>query len=209
MNKFWLITAWLLTLSWISTQVQAQRRVDTKSELCENLWQNETVVRDREYLKEIKDHEEFINTNIFELKRIYWNEKCQELINQHFLIEINKIRKQYWKPEFKIDSNLKKFAQNRAKYLFSKWILDHWEWEEILPKRLQRNGLTNRKYCGENLWQWQTTIKRIINGRMNSAWHREMILSDKFDKIWLWVISTQIDKNTKKLCTTRVLNLTG
>ncbi|MBO4516457.1 hypothetical protein J5751_03365 [bacterium] len=46
-------------------------------------------------------------------------------MNKHTLIEINNIRKQYGKPAIKIDENLRKFSQNRAKYLFENQSLSH------------------------------------------------------------------------------------
>lgn len=206
MNKFWLVTVWILAISWINTELQAQKKVySTKNnELCNTLWQNETLVRNRENLKEITDHEEFINTNIFELKEIYWKEKCLKLINKHTLIEINNIRKQYGKPAIKIDENLRKFSQNRAKYLFENQSLSHWEWEENLANRLNKAWIF-RTCCWENLWQWQMTIKRIIQGRIWSENHKKLLLDDYIQLIWLWVDFTNIDEKTFILCSTRVL----
>ena len=205
MNKLWIITAWFLCLG-IHNWVQAQTKVywNTQNELYENLWPNETLIRNKENLREITNHEEFINTNIFELKEIYWKEKCLELINQHALIEINNIRKQYGKPELKIDNNLRKFSQNRAKYLFKNQSLDHWEWEDDLAHRLDKAWIV-RTCCWENLWQWQMTIKRIIQSRMWSKAHKKLLLDDYIQLMWLWVDFTNIDEKTFMLCSTRVL----
>lgn len=206
MNKFWLVTVWILTISWVNTELQAQKRVySTKNnELCNTLWQNETLVRNRENLREITDHEEFINTNVFELKEIYWKEKCLKLINKHALIEINNIRKQYGKPAIKIDENLREFSQNRAKYLFENQSLSHWEWEENLANRLNKEWI-QRTCCWENLWQGQMTTKRIIQGRIWSENHKKLLLDDYIQLMWLWVDFTNIDEKTIMLFSTRVL----
>ena len=206
MNKFWLVTVWILAISWINTELQAQKRVySTKNnELCNTLWQNETLVRNRENLKEITDHEEFINTNIFEIKEIYWKEKCLELINQHALIEINNFRKTYGKPELNVDDTLKEFSQNRAKYLFENQSLSHWEWEDDLAHRLNRAWIF-RTCCWENLWQWQMTVKRIVQGWMWSNKHKKLLLDEYIQLMWLWVDFTNIDEKTFMLCSTRVL----
>ena len=203
-NKFWVALTWFLAIAWIN-ETLAQKNVysNTKNELCETLWPNETLVRNKESLKETTNHDEFINTNIFELQEIYWKERCLQLINQHALIEINNIRKEYWKPELRIDENIRKFSQNRAQYLFENWLLDHWEWEDNLANRLNRQWI-RRTNCGENLWQWQMTIKRIIYSRMNSKGHKELLLDDYIQKMWLWIDFTSINEKTTMLCSTRV-----
>ena len=202
-NKFWLAAACFLATAWIST-TQAQTKVYSKNgEICQVLWENETLVRNKENLREITSHDEFINTNIFELKEIYWKERCLQLINKHALIEINNIRRQYGKQELRIDENLRQFSQNRAKYLFENKSLEHWEWEDNLANRLNREWII-RTNCGENLWQWQMTIKRIVYSRMGSKNHKQLLLDDYIQKMWVWVDFTNIDEKTFMLCSTRV-----
>ena len=111
--------------------------------------------------------------------------------------------KRYGKPAIKIDENLRKFSQNRAKYLFENQSLSHWEWEENLANRLNKEWI-QRTNCGENLWQWQMTIKRIVYSRMGSKNHKQLLLDDYIQKMWLWVDFTNIDWKTCMLCSTRV-----
>ena len=205
LNKFWIALTWFLAVAWIN-ESQAQTKVywNTQNELYEAIWPNETLVRNKANLQEIVSHDEFINTNIFELKEIYWKERCLKLINWHALVEINNIREAYWKPALYIDEDLRKFSQNRAKYLFENQSLSHWEWEENLANRLNREWI-QRRYCWENLWQWQMTIKRIIQGRMWSENHKKLLLDDHIQSVWLWVDFTNIDEKTVKLCSTRVM----
>ena len=205
-NKFWIALAWFLAVAWIH-EAQAQKKMYSKNgELCQVLWSNEVVIRNKENLKEITSHEEFIKTDISELCTIYWKEKCLELINKHALIEINYIRKKYGKKEINIDENLKMFSQNRANYLFSNWSLEHGEWEDNLANRLNREWI-QRTNCGENLWQWQRNIKRILNWRMGSENHKKLLLDDYIQLMWLWVDFNNIDEKTFMLCSTRVLTV--
>ena len=205
LNKFWIALTWFLAVAWVN-EAKAQTKVywNTQEELYENLWQNETLIRNKADLKEIVSHDEFINTNIFELKEIYWKEKCLQLINKHALIEINNIRRQHGKPEIKIDENLREFSQKRAKYLFENQSLSHWEWEDDLAHRLNRSWIF-RTCCWENLWQWQMTVKRIVQGWMWSNKHKKLLLDEYIQLMWLWVDFTNIDEKTFMLCSTRVL----
>ena len=176
MNKFWVLTACCLGL-WIHNWIQAQIKTtqkqiqevyisedwrdtlflpvknkwnNTQQETCENFSQNKYIKVNNDLPEKIENHEEFMTTNLFELEKIYSKQECLDLINRHFLLELNKYRESNWKAPLNIDERLKEFSQNRAQYLFDNSSLDHWEWADNLQNRLI-NAWIERTCWGENL----------------------------------------------------------
>ncbi len=188
LNKFWLVLAGSLAISWIN-ETQAQRQFDSKSQdIAQVLKPNETFVRNKEFLPEkIENHEEFIKTNLFELEKIYSRQECLELINKHFLIELNKYRVENWKKPLKIDGRLKIFSQNRAQYLFDNSSLEHGEWTDNLQNRLINFWIECTSW-GENLCAWQMTIKKAFDALKNSKDHNKLLLEESIENIWLWIV---------------------
>ena len=189
-NKFWLILAWSIAVTWINkVQAQTQTNVNkTQQEICENFSPKKTntlIIRDKEHLpEEITNHEYFIKTNIYELTDIYWKQAALELIKQHMLIEINKFRKQNWKPEVKIDSDLQELSQDEAKRLFNIESCEHWKWNESLEHRLKDAEIEHISRW-ENLLQWYYTIKDAMNAWEKSPEHKELFLKENITHCWI------------------------
>lgn len=139
-------------------------------------------------------HEEFMdkNTSINDIVYRYWDEALN-LIREHILQEINKIRKENGKQELKINDTLQNFAQERAEYLYNKGILEH-EWREEARYRLKKSGLTNYCICLENIWKRQKSINRIVYWQVESEEHYETMLFDKASEIWIWIKYIITDK---------------
>ena len=194
--------AWSLAIAWIN-ETQAQRQFDSRSQdIAQVLKPNETFVRNKEFLPEkIENHEEFIKTNLFELEKIYSKQECLELLNKHFLYELNKYRVENWKKPLKIDWRLKIFSQNRAQYLFDNSSLEHWEWADNLQNRLI-NAWIECTSWGENLCAWQMTTNKALDALKNSEDHNKLLLEDSIETIWLWIVRKE---KWWKLYSTRVM----
>lgn len=188
LNKFWIALAWFLAVAWIN-EAQAQRQFDSRSQdLAQVLKPNETFVRNKDFLPEkIENHEEFMTTNLFELEKIYSKQECLDLINRHFLLELNKYRESNWKAPLNIDERLKEFSQNRAQYLFDNSSLDHWEWADNLQNRLI-NAWIECTCWGENLCAWQMTTKKALDSLKESEDHDKLLQEESIESIWLWII---------------------
>ena len=213
MNKFWVLTACCLGL-WIHNWIQAQIKTtqkqiqevyisedwrdtlflpvknkwnNTQQETCENFSQNKYIKVNNDLPEKIENHEEFMTTNLFELEKIYSKQECLDLINRHFLLELNKYRESNWKAPLNIDERLKEFSQNRAQYLFDNSSLDHWEWADNLQNRLI-NAWIECTCWGENLCAWQMTTKKALDSLKESEDHDKLLQEESIESIWLWII---------------------
>ena len=195
-NKYILIGATALSL-WIWTNDIKAQTADTNQKICENFspQENNTVtIRNKKDLpKEITDHEEFINTNIYELAIIYWKEKAIRLINEHMLIELNKYRIENWKTPLKLSQEVKKLSQDYANYLFktNKDNPPHWEWEKSLQARIKQAGINCWSWW-EVLLAWATSTKDAFEDWKDSYEHNKTLLLDNFTFCWLGVDFTDI-----------------
>ena len=140
-------------------------------------------------------HEDFMdkNTSINDIVYRYWNDALN-IMREHVLQEINKIRKDNGKGELKINKDLQDFAQKRAEYLYNKGIRDHWKWENELRYRLNRAWIY-RNYCDENMWKRQKNINRMVYWQVESEKHYKSMLFDKSSEIWIWIVYMITDKN--------------
>lgn len=129
------------------------------------------------------NHEEFIHKNISEIFDEYGEEEWLLLINQHLLIELNKIRVQNWAKELVLDNQIIQLAQKQAIHLDSLDKIFH----ENFWDRLDANNIEYNSYW-ENLWLWQTNIDEVVEDRMKSPGHRANILKRSFKKMWVWVV---------------------
>jgi len=171
---------------------------DNNNTTNEKVYYHVTRVIDFIWLNELSPkpvtHEEFMdkNTSINDIVYRYWDEALN-IIREHILQEINKIRKENGKQELKINDTLQNFAQERAEYLYNKGILEH-EWREEARYRLKKSGLTNYCICLENIWKRQKSINRIVYWQVESEKHYETMLFDKASEIWIWIKYIITDK---------------
>lgn len=165
----------------------------TNKELSYNFKQEEIKI-DEDSL----NHQYIISKKIYDIFKEYWEKEWLLLINKHLMIEMNKLRKSEWISELVgIDEDLRIAAQKQAEFLNKEWRIYHMKWENILRKRLQKDGIIFIT-SWENLALWQETIQEVIEDRLASKWHKINILTERYKKMWLGI------KNK-----TRVLNWIG
>lgn len=170
-----LLWLWIMRAEGQSIKTNINSKTDIKKEIVDTL-----------------DHQKIITQNINLIFEKYGKEKGLEIIRNHFLIEINTIRKKNNLPWYTANDTLERVAQEYAIYLEKNKMLSH----------VNKNGkriwdrLRAKKYtftrCGENLWDWEENIKEMIDIWMESQTHRAVILEknnptkEHFTKLWLW-----------------------
>lgn len=221
MNKFWVLTACCLSL-WIHNWIQAQTKTtqkqiqevyisedwrdtlflpvknkwnNTQQETCENFSQNKYIKVNNDLPKKIESHEDFITTRIDKIFKLYWKEKALELINEHMLIEINKFRKENWKPPLKLDPQIQELSQERAEHLYNENSCEHWKWNDSLQARVQQKKIEFVVGWWENICQWFYTIKDGNNAFKASKKHRDLMLKDECNFCWVGVKCTNCNNN--------------
>jgi len=140
------------------------------------------------------NHENFIHKDISEIFAEYGEEQWLLMINQHLLIELNKIRAQNGTKELVLDEQIIDLAQKQAIHLDSLDKVLH----ENFWERLKKNNIEFNSYW-ENLWLWHTNIYDIIQQWMTSPWHssnikrrsfKKMGLGIKYNESWnIWVLN--------------------
>lgn len=193
-NLKWIITAWLLFLSWASYAQDWIKDKKTIDEICECFSSKKNIiVRDKIKLhKEILDHDTLMSMNVYELAKIYWDQYL-DTINRHMLIELNKFRVENWKSPLELDPKIQAVSQDFANYLFStnKDNPDHWEWEQSLKERLIKVGIYPEVGC-ENLSAWTSEPMRTFCVLINSEWHKENFLMDSLKYFWLGIAISEV-----------------
>ena len=123
--------------------------------------------------------------NIDDIIKEYGQEKGMEVINEHFVKEINILR---WTVQSSpVDTSHKIIAssQKQAEYLDKTGKIQHMSGSEILPKRLNKDNIVF-VICWENLAEWQKTIKQLIEDWLKSKTHKANLINLKFKLIGLW-----------------------
>lgn len=183
-----LIAGWLAVLWSVvpwqamnSTKVQSQQE-KTSTEIATIFDENKIDDDTFEIWMDTIDHEQFIHRNISEIFDEYGEEKWLLLVNQHLLIELNKIRVENGAKELVLDDQIIQLAQKQAIHLDSLDKIFH----ENFWDRLDANNIEYNSYW-ENLWLWQTNIDDIVKQWMTSPWHKSNILKKSFKKMWLGI----------------------
>lgn len=193
--KKWIIIGSIALASSLPFSSNAQTNKITKNEikkeLIDNFWNKEKNQNDTIAIKNIdiliENHETIINTNTKDILEEYWESEGLNIINNHLILEINKLRKEQGIPELiEINKKLKTATQKQSEFLNKEWRIYHMKWENILRKRLEKDSI-DFLTCWENLAIWQKNIKIVIDDRMSSEWHKRNILNKYFKKIWLWL----------------------
>lgn len=130
-------------------------------------------------------HDTFVTMDVEDIIRLYGREQGMEMVNTHIAIQINILRQTMQAPELVVSEAVQQSAQNQSDYLATSQKLQHMGGDKILRKRL-RNLNIPFTTCGENLAQWQHSIKRLIDDWMTSPWHKANLLNPEFRKIWIW-----------------------
>lgn len=184
-----LIAGWLAVLWSVvpwqamnSTKVQSQQE-KTSTEIATVFDENKINDDTFEIWMDTIDHEQFIHKNISEIFDEYGEEKWLLLVNQHLLIELNKIRVENGAKELVLDDQIIQLAQKQAIHLDSLDKIFH----ENFWDRLDANNIEYNSYW-ENLWLWQTNIDDIVKQWMTSPWHSSNIKKRSFKKMWLGLI---------------------
>ena len=226
MNKFWLITAGLLSLNihyWTAIQAQTkttQKQIqevyisenerDTIFSPIKNKWNNtqqetnedflhkEYIIVNNDLPEKIENHEDFITTRVDKIFKLYWKERWLELINQHMLIEINKFREENWRPPLKLDLEIQKLSQARAEHLYNKNSCEHWQLNDSLRARIQQKNIKWIIGAWENICQWFYTIKDTYNAFIASEiGHRDLILMEECNFCWTGVECSKFWENDR------------
>ena len=130
-------------------------------------------------------HKEIAGMNIDSILATYGQEKWMELVNEHTLIEINKLRIAKQLVPLEISHDVMVSSQKQAEFLDKLWKTQHMAWDLVLPKRLERENIVF-SICWENLADGQTNIAQVVeHWRTLSETHKENLLNPKFKKIWL------------------------
>ncbi len=143
---------------------------DTKNTSTELVEKNDSI-----------EHQKIITRNIDDILTEYGEQKGLEIINYHFMIEINKLRTSPVDTSNEIQAS----AQKQAEFLNQLWYVKHMSWEQSLYNRLKKEGIVFST-CWENLADGQTYITQLINDRLTSKWHTYNLTNKSLKKIWLW-----------------------
>lgn len=190
MGKIKNLIAWSLAVLWSivpwqamnSTKVQSQQE-KTITEIAAIFSENKINDDTFEIWIDTIDHEQFIHRNISEIFDEYGEEKWLLLVNQHLLIELNKIRLENGAKELILDDQIIQLAQKQAIHLDSLDKIFH----ENFWERLDANNIEYNSYW-ENLWLWQTNIDDVVKQWMASPWHSSNIKKRSFKKMWLGLV---------------------
>jgi len=120
-------------------------------------------------------HEKIITTNMDSILVTYGKEKWLNIIREHMVIEINKLRKLYNQPPVTQDSTLNIAAQNFAEYGSPYGGL----WHSFNGKNVYDMWIDPYKYIAtaENVSYGKETIASVIESRYKSKkWHKETML---------------------------------
>lgn len=175
----WSIIPWQAAIN--SQKINSQKEIKNK-EISEVFTERKENADTFQIWVDTINHEQFIHKNISEIFDEYGEEQWLLLINQHLLIELNKIRVQNWAKELVLDDQIIQLAQKQAIRLDSLGVVFH----ENFGERLKENNIPYLSY-GENLWHGQTNIDDIIKQWMLSPRHKSNILKESFKKMWLGI----------------------
>lgn len=166
-----ILGAWLI---WSPSFSQNKENVknNAKKELVNIYWKNIA-------------HETIIEMDADDILKIYGKEAWLEIINENFLIEINKLREEYELEDLQISNDIKHSSQEQSEYLDKLWEIEHMIWDNILWKRLENDDI-KFYICWENLAKGQHDIKKLMKDRLRSEWHKANMIEKRFKKIWLW-----------------------
>lgn len=175
----WSVVPWQAAIN--SPKIDSQKNT-TSQEIVDVFAENQYNADTFQVWVDTIDHENFIHRNISDIFAEYGEEQWLLMINQHLLIELNKIRVQNGSKELVLDDQIIQLAQQQANHLDSLNKVCH----ENFSERLEKNNIEFSSY-GENLWLWHTNIDAIVKQWMTSPWHKSNILKKSFKKMWLGI----------------------
>lgn len=183
--------------SWFSWVWQNLNNIikDTKKDLKENLSIEESYHKKNFLILPQNNkinYDSLLNTNINNLT----TEELRKYTNHY----INQIRKKAWLSSLQEDITANKVAQDYSKYLYKNKMddeityEDHFdvEWNSVL-ERVRSAGMNLDSECRwkckkvwENLASSNMTIKHMVDLWMESPSHKQNILWNSFDCLWIW-----------------------
>lgn len=142
-------------------------------------------------------HDTIIKMNVEDILKIYGNEKWLELIREHMLIEINKLRKEMNNyPPLKLNNILNISSKKYSEYMSKNNHFSHTDKEWLRSSDRIKNEWGNFEIVWENLARWQESIEKVLDHRLNySASHRKNLLFNLYTDLgvwyynWYWVLN--------------------
>lgn len=133
------------------------------------------------------EHQRIINMNVDSLLIEYGEEKWMEIIREHMLIEVNKLRIEHGKQPLVQNDTLNQLAQNHSQYMYENDRYSHKdkEWHNA-NRRMEKAGIvfTWIAKWWENIAKNYHTIQGVLYAWMNSPWHRANILFVDWEALW-------------------------
>jgi len=152
----------------------------------EEKWQKTEIQNDS-----LDYHQKIITMNVDSLLMEYGEEKWMEIIREHMLIEVNKLRIEHGKQPLVQDDTLNTIAQNHSQYMYENNRYSHTdkEWHNA-NRRIEHAG---KKFWRDRIVKWweniaknYRTIQSVLYVWMNSPWHRANILFVDWEALWIW-----------------------
>jgi len=132
-------------------------------------------------------HEAVINANVDTLIAQYWAEKWMDLVRKHMLIEINNLRRSNWSKILQENIYLNKSVQDYAKYMNDRGYFDHTNQEWLESWDRIKNAGGDFAYTWENIAKWHKTIIEVfLDWTNNSVSHKNTILNNNYEYLWVW-----------------------
>lgn len=164
---------------WYSQDVKYSTDLQKKNTI-ELIEKNDTTSQDT-IENDSLEHQKIITMSVDSIVSEYWQEKGMEIINEHMLIEINKIRKSVNNKPLVINDTLRQVAQDYAAYMDSTKNFSHNNLNlEKCDKRIEKK-LWWKNFVFDIVWEniaaWQETIAKVMDHRVNhSLPHRRNML---------------------------------
>ncbi len=175
-----LIVAWIAALSMINSPKIDAQKIDSSKAVIENFDEKWKNINSFEL-----SHEEIIHMDVDSLLGMYWKERWLEIINEHFLIELNNLRKEHNSWNLVVNDTIIQDANEYAKGLYENDKLEHWDWEFAMYNRLLNKGL-KFDLCWENLaWNYRNILD-LIKWWEDSHSHLLTMIYKKYTRCWLW-----------------------
>jgi len=130
------------------------------------------------------DYEQVKKSPISILEKRYGKEKTLDIIQKCLLIEVNKIRKEFWLDTLVLNENLIKAAQLHAEEVSKNKYSSHYSknWDDWV-KRAKKSWYTWTE-VDEDMWWNYYSIQDAIKERRKSIPHFEAIKNPKRKDLW-------------------------